>query len=44
MITRPDPIAEAPLQAYGVQMQVAGGMGGTAARAGIESLRRIDGG
>ncbi len=43
-MTRADPIARALLQAYGVPMQVVGGMDGSAARAVIEFLRRADGG
>ncbi|MHB1192349.1 MAG: c-type cytochrome [Longimicrobiales bacterium] len=43
-MTRDDPIARALLQVYGVQMQVAGGMDGSATRAVMEFLRRADGG
>jgi len=41
-MTRADPIARALLDAYGVQMTVAGGMDGSAALAVIEFLRRAD--
>lgn len=42
-MTRDDPVARALLQAYGVQMQVAGGMDESATRAVMEFLRRADG-
>ncbi len=42
-MTRDDPVARALLQAYGVQMQVAGGMDGSATLAVMEFLRRLDG-
>lgn len=41
--TRDDPLARAPLDAYIVPLQVAGGMDETAARAVIDFLRRADG-
>ncbi|HSW31464.1 MAG TPA: cytochrome c [Longimicrobiales bacterium] len=41
-MTRDDPVARALLQAYGVQMQVSGGMDGSATRAVMEFLRRVD--